>query len=70
VEIRKVIQRRIRRRAEGIDVAADVNAAIAANVGERRASTSVSSRQHATSTSAGAPAQKGGSDESGERRTD
>jgi len=44
MQIRKVIQRRIRRSAEGVDAAGDLNAAIAANVGERSATTHVSNR--------------------------
>ena len=35
MQIRKVIQRRIRRSGQGVDFAGDLNAAIAANVGER-----------------------------------
>jgi hypothetical protein len=41
----KLIQRRIRRSEGGVDVKGDVNAAIAANVGERGATTSASSSQ-------------------------
>jgi hypothetical protein len=33
VEIRKIIQRRIRHSAEGVEVVGDVNAVIAANLG-------------------------------------
>jgi hypothetical protein len=39
----KIINRRIRKRSEGVDFAGDVNAAIAANVGERGGATHVSS---------------------------
>ena len=35
MQIRKVIQRRIRRRGGGVDFAGDVNAVVSANVGER-----------------------------------
>jgi hypothetical protein len=45
VNIRKVIQRRIRLSREGVDVAGDVNAVISANVGRDRSTTSVSSKQ-------------------------
>ena len=45
MQIKKIIQRRIRKHGNGVDVVADVNAAIAANVGERGAHTSASSSQ-------------------------
>jgi hypothetical protein len=45
MNLREVIQRRIRRRAPGVDVEGDVNAVVAANVGERGRSTAASSRQ-------------------------
>jgi hypothetical protein len=46
MKIGKTVQRRIRRRSGGIDLVSDVNAAIAANVGESGSSVvSVSSRQ-------------------------
>jgi hypothetical protein len=45
MQIRKIIQRRIRKRGNGVDVVGDVNAAIAANVGERGAHTRTSSSQ-------------------------
>jgi hypothetical protein len=41
----KLIQRRIRKHGNGVDLVGDVNAAIAANVGERGAQTSTSSTQ-------------------------
>jgi hypothetical protein len=44
MQIRKVIQRRIRGGAEGVDLAGDVNAAISANVGESSSTSHVSSR--------------------------
>jgi hypothetical protein len=44
MQIRKVIQRRIRRTSEGVDFAGDVNAAISANVGEHSSTSHVSSR--------------------------
>jgi hypothetical protein len=44
MQIRKVIQRRIRRNAGGVDLVGDVNAAISANVGESSSTSHVSSR--------------------------
>jgi hypothetical protein len=41
----KLIQRRIRKHGRGVDLIGDVNAAIAANVGEPGAHTHVSSSQ-------------------------
>jgi hypothetical protein len=41
----KLIQRRIRRQGKGVDLIGDVNAAIAANVGERGGTTRTSSSQ-------------------------
>ena len=41
----KLIQRRIRKHGNGVDLVGDVNAAIAANVGERGAHTTTSSTQ-------------------------
>jgi len=49
MQVRKIIQRRLRSRRGGVDVAADLNAAIAANVGERGQTTYVSSRSTAAS---------------------
>jgi hypothetical protein len=46
MNVRKLIQRRIRSKEKGVDLFADVNAAIAANVGETgSSSTHVSSSQ-------------------------
>jgi hypothetical protein len=45
VEIRRVIRLRLRRDRGPIQAAADINGVIAANVGERGRTTSVSSRQ-------------------------
>jgi hypothetical protein len=45
MRVAEIIRRRIRARSEGVDFAGDVNAAIAANVGERGAATRVSSSQ-------------------------
>jgi hypothetical protein len=44
MHIRKVIQRRIRRNADGVDVVGDVNAVFSANVGEPSSTSRVSSR--------------------------
>jgi hypothetical protein len=43
MQLRKLIQRRIRKTGPGTDLAVDLNAVVAANVGERGATT-VSSR--------------------------
>ena len=46
MNVRKLIQRRIRHQGGGVDLVGDVNAVIAANVNDRGSShTSVSSRQ-------------------------
>jgi hypothetical protein len=45
MQLRKVIERRLRRAAEGVDAQSDVHAVVAANVGERNRVTSVSSKQ-------------------------
>ena len=45
MQFKKLIQRRIRKQGDGVDFVGDVNAAIAANVGERGAHTSTSSSQ-------------------------
>ena len=45
MKLHKVIQRRIRRSGEGVDLVGDVNAAISANVGEKSSTTHVSSRR-------------------------
>ena len=44
MQIRKVIQRRIRHSGPGVDLVGDVNAAVSANVGERSSTSHVSSR--------------------------
>jgi hypothetical protein len=36
MQTRKVIQRRIRHAASGVDLASDINAVVSANVGERK----------------------------------
>jgi len=45
MQFTKFIQRRIRKQGNAVDLVGDVNAAIAANVGEPGASTRVSSSQ-------------------------
>jgi hypothetical protein len=45
MQIRKVIERKLRRAAGGVDVQSDVHAVVAANVGERGSVTKVTSRQ-------------------------
>jgi hypothetical protein len=51
VQIRKIIQRRIRAGSDGVDFVGDVNAAISANVGERSSSNRVSTRSKVTARS-------------------
>jgi hypothetical protein len=51
MNLRQVIQRRIRKKGRGVDMQGDINAVVAANVNERGGSTSVSSRQTAVSRS-------------------
>ncbi len=45
MNVRKIIQRRLRHRGGGVDVVGDVNAVVAANVNEPGGNSSVSSRQ-------------------------
>ena len=45
MNLRKVINRRIRRKTAGFDVQGDVNAVVAANVNERGTTTAASNRQ-------------------------
>jgi len=45
VNVAKIIRRRIRERADGVDVVGDVNAVVAANVGRDSSVTHVSSQQ-------------------------
>jgi hypothetical protein len=65
MQIRKMIQRRLRHSSEGLDFAGDVNAAISANVGERGSTSHVSSHSRVTADST---AQKRG--ERGDRTGD
>jgi hypothetical protein len=65
MEIRKIINRRLRHAGDGIDVVGDVNAVISANVEERGSTTHVSSKQrvvHRSGETAGSdrPASEGG----------
>ena len=45
MNVRKVIRRRIRQRERGLDVVADVNAVVSANVNQPGSGSSVRSRQ-------------------------
>ena len=54
MNIRKIIEKRIRHSRDGVDVVGDVNAVVSANVGERKSSASVSSRQRVVQRSPGA----------------
>jgi hypothetical protein len=49
MKIQKRLQKRIREKRDGVSVAGDVNVAVAGNVGERNATTHVSSRQDSES---------------------
>jgi hypothetical protein len=60
VQIRKIIQRRIRGASDGLDFVGDVNAAIAANVGERSSTNRVSSRSSVTAKSVGSDEEERG----------
>ena len=48
MDIKKVIQERVRRRVAGMDLDTDVHAVVAANVGKRGQTTSVSSTSTAS----------------------
>jgi hypothetical protein len=48
MKLHKIIRRRIREQRDGVSFAGDVNVAVSGNVGERGATTHVSSRQDAT----------------------
>ena len=50
MQLRKVIRRRVRKSGNGVQFQGDLNAAVAANVGERSQTTHVSSRSTAVST--------------------
>jgi hypothetical protein len=62
VQIRKLIERRIRGRLGGGSVDADVNAVVAANVGERGAVTTSSSHQTASAGERKNPPERPGDD--------
>jgi hypothetical protein len=64
MNIRKVIQERIRRSAGGVEVDSDVHAVVAANVGEQGAVTHVSSTQRSASS------KHSGTERSGAKRDD
>jgi hypothetical protein len=51
MRVHKIIRRRIREARNGVSIASDVNVAMSGNVGERGATTHVSSRQDATASS-------------------
>jgi hypothetical protein len=55
VKIGKIIQRRIRAAVGGTNIESDVNAAVAANVGERGGKTQVRSTQRASASSQSRP---------------
>jgi hypothetical protein len=69
INIRKIINRRIRKQGQNVDLAGDVNAVISANVGERGSVTRTSSKQRVVQrsraeASAGTESIEGGADES------
>jgi hypothetical protein len=66
MQIRKIIQRRIRGGSGGVDVVGDVNAAIAANVDEPFSTTHVSSRSTVSTHSVGADRGERGGDAGGD----
>ena len=45
MDLRKIIHRRIRHHADGVDVVGDISAVVSGNVGQRGTSSHVSSRQ-------------------------
>jgi hypothetical protein len=63
MQLRKLIRRRIRAAGSGINLESDVKAAIAANVGERSQTTTVSSRSEAVSTANGEERRNGEEEE-------
>ena len=54
----KIVRRRIRERADGVDLAGDVNAVVATNVGRDGSATHVSSHQRVESSSKTPPKAK------------
>ena len=65
MNVRKIIERRLRHRTDGVDLNADVNAVIAANVGERGSVTAASNKQRVVYRSRTQARAGGGSDEQG-----
>jgi hypothetical protein len=59
MRLAKVIQRRIRKTAGGVEYSGDVNAAIAANVGEPSATTSATGRTTAATSTEDPEAEDG-----------
>ena len=49
MQFERIIRKSLRRKSGGVDIAADVNAVISANVGEGSSHVKASSRQSATS---------------------
>jgi hypothetical protein len=58
VNFAKILRRRIRERADGVDLAGDVNAVVATNVGRDSSVTHVSSHQRVESSSKTPPKAK------------
>jgi hypothetical protein len=54
----KIVRRRIRERADGVDLAGDVNVVVGSNVGRESSVTHVSSLQHVQSSSKTPPKPK------------
>jgi len=67
MQIRKVIQRRIRRTSNGVDLVGDVNAAISANVGERGSTSHLSSHSSVSAQAGGRDHREDADDTRGER---
>ncbi len=65
MNVRKIIERRLRHRTDGVDLNADVNAVIAANVGERGSVTAASNKHRVVHRSRTQARAGGGSDEQG-----
>lgn len=65
MNIRKIINRRIRHEGDGVDVVGDVNAVISANVGERGGSSHVSSKQRVVQRSGRTAVSESGTTEGG-----
>ncbi len=63
LNVRKVFRRRIRHEGKGVNVAADINAVVSANLGEPGSRTSVRSRQRIVQRSGKSPEQERGGGE-------